>query len=155
MQEYCLQESGTIKQKKNENPVQGVSSESSLKGYLGKGYAYAGAQDNISAGEESFGEQAQLLEDAKDEEDEPQEQKQAEVTATPEATPTPEPESRNEDKQNADQEQKSVDDSDGEWNDDSKENTIQYDNTGEQDDGSQEAAPDQNETGIRREHSSR
>ena len=64
------------KTEKKENPVQGVSSESSLKGYLGKGYAYAGAQDNISAGEESFGEQAQLLEDAKDEEDEPQEQKQ-------------------------------------------------------------------------------
>ena len=32
---------------KKENPVQGVNSESSLKGYLGKGYAYAGAQDNI------------------------------------------------------------------------------------------------------------
>lgn len=46
------------KTEKKENPVQGVSSESSLKGYLGKGYAYAGAQDNISAGEESFGEQA-------------------------------------------------------------------------------------------------
>ena len=27
---------------KSENPVQGVNSESSLKGYLGKGYAYAG-----------------------------------------------------------------------------------------------------------------
>lgn len=133
------------KTEKKENPVQGVSSESSLKGYLGKGYAYAGAQDNISAGEESFGEQAQLLEDAKDEEDEAQEQKQAEVTATPETTPTPEPESRNEDKQKADQEQKSVDDSDGEWNDDSKENTIQYDNIGEQDDSSQETAPDQND----------
>ena len=52
------------KTEKKENPVQGVSSESSLKGYLGKGYAYAGAQENISAGEESFGEQAQLLEDA-------------------------------------------------------------------------------------------
>ena len=62
------------KTEKKENPVQGVSSESSLKGYLGKGYAYAGAQDNISAGEESFGEQAQLLEDTKDEEAEPQEQ---------------------------------------------------------------------------------
>lgn len=37
------------KTEKKENPVQGVSSESSLKGYLGKGYAYAGAQDNISA----------------------------------------------------------------------------------------------------------
>ena len=45
------------KTEKKENPVQGVSSESSLKGYLGKGYAYAGVQDNISAGEESFGEQ--------------------------------------------------------------------------------------------------
>ena len=73
---------------KQQNPVQGVSSESSLKGYLGKGYAYAGAQENISAGEESFGEQAQLLEDTKDEETEQEEQKQAEVTVTPEATPT-------------------------------------------------------------------
>ena len=116
---------------KQQNPVQGVSSESSLKGYLGKGYAYAGAQENISAGEESFGEQAQLLEDTKDEETEQEEQKQAEVTVTPEATPTPEPESQN--------------DSDGEWNDDSKENTIQYDNAGEQDDSSQEAALDQND----------
>ena len=156
LQEYCLTGIRNYKTEKKENPVQGVSSESSLKGYLGKGYAYAGAQDNISAGEESFGEQAQLLEDAKDEEDEPQEQKQAEVTATPEATPTPEPGSRNEDKQNADQEQKSVDDSDGEWNDDSKENTIQYDNTRE----SRTMAVRRQRrirmmTGIRREHSSR
>lgn len=38
---------------KSENPVQGVNSESSLKGYLGKGYAYAGSQEDASTGEES------------------------------------------------------------------------------------------------------
>ena len=126
-----------------------------MKGYLGKGYAYAGAQDNISAGEESFGEQAQLLEDAKDEEDEAQEQKQAEVTATPETTPTPEPESRNEDKQKADQEQKSVDDSDGEWNDDLKRipfNMIMQENRTI---AVRRQLRIRMMTGIRREHSSR
>lgn len=39
---------------KSENPVQGVNSESSLKGYLGKGYAYAGSQEDASTGEESY-----------------------------------------------------------------------------------------------------
>lgn len=143
------------KTEKKENPVQGVSSESSLKGYLGKGYAYAGAQDNISAGEESFGEQAQLLEDTKDEEAEPQEQKQAEVTATPEATPTPEPESQNEDEQKAGQEQKSADDSDGEWNDDSKENTINMIMQENRTIAVRRQLRIRMMTGIRREHSSR
>ena len=56
---------------KSENPVQGVNSESSLKGYLGKGYAYAGSQEDASTGEESsFEEQAQILEDEPEEEPE-------------------------------------------------------------------------------------
>ena len=56
---------------KSENPVQGVNSESSLKGYLGKGYAYAGSQEDASTDEESsFEEQAQILEDEPEEEPE-------------------------------------------------------------------------------------
>ena len=133
------------KTEKEENPVQGVSSESSLKGYLGKGYAYAGAQEDAATGEDAFGEQAQLLEDVKDEEPEQEEQNEAEVTVTPEATPTPDPESQNEDKQKTDQEQTPVDDSNGEVNDDSEKNTIHYDSDGEQGDAGQDSTPDQND----------
>ena len=76
---------------KSENPVQGVNSESSLKGYLGKGYAYAGSQEDASTGEESsFEEQAQILEDEPEEEPE-KEKEEAQATVTPEPTSEPEP----------------------------------------------------------------
>lgn len=90
---------------KSENPVQGVNSESSLKGYLGKGYAYAGSQEDASTGEESsFEEQAQILEDEPEEEPEKKkEEAQATVTpeptSEPEASQTPEPDSQKEDTQ--------------------------------------------------------
>ena len=89
---------------KSENPVQGVNSESSLKGYLGKGYAYAGSQEDASTGEESsFEEQAQILEDEPEEEPEKKkEEAQATVTpeptSEPEASQTPEPDSQKEDR---------------------------------------------------------
>ena len=77
---------------KSENPVQGVNSESSLKGYLGKGYAYAGSQEDASTGEESsFEEQAQILEDEPEEETEKEKKKEeAQATVTPEPTSEPE-----------------------------------------------------------------
>ena len=75
---------------KSENPVQGVNSESSLKGYLGKGYAYAGSQEDASTGEESsFEEQAQILEDEPEEEPE-KKKEEAQATVTPEPTSEPE-----------------------------------------------------------------
>ena len=46
-----------------ENPIQGISAGSSLKGYLGTGYAYAGQQENSQNGDEAQGEQAQLLDE--------------------------------------------------------------------------------------------
>lgn len=131
---------------KKENPVQGISSESSLKGYLGKGYAYAGSQEEASAGEEPFGEQAQLLDEEKDEEEpEQEEQNEAEVTVTPEATPTPEPNIQDEDQQKENTDQNPQDGADGEVNDDSRENTVHYDNDGDRDDNSQDVIPDQND----------
>lgn len=75
---------------KSENPVQGVNSESSLKGYLGKGYAYAGSQEDASTGEESsFEEQAQILEEEPEEEPE-KKKEEAQATVTPEPTQEPE-----------------------------------------------------------------
>ena len=132
------------KSEKIVNPIQGVSSESSLKGYLGKGYAYAGAQEDTSTGEEPFGEQAQLLDEEKDEEPE-QEEQQAEATVTPEATPTPEPDSQNENQQKENTDQNPQDGSDGEVNADSKENTVRYSDEGEESDGSKNLTPDQND----------
>ena len=109
---------------KSENPVQGVNSESSLKGYLGKGYAYAGSQEDASTGEESsFEEQAQILEDEPEEEPEKKkEEAQATVTpeptSEPEASQTPEPDSQKEDTQKGDIDPE--DGSTGEDNDSSK-----------------------------------
>ena len=67
---------------KEENPIQGISAESSLKGYLGKGYAYAGNQDGQGDGPEAFEEQAQML---------PEETPTPAPTNTPAPTQTPEP----------------------------------------------------------------
>lgn len=134
---------------KSENPVQGVNSESSLKGYLGKGYAYAGSQEDASTGEESsFEEQAQLLEEEPEEEPEKKkEEAQATVTpeptSEPEASQTPEPDSQKEDTQKGDTDPK--DGSTGEDNDSSKDNTIHYDKNGDQDDDSQKETPDQDD----------
>lgn len=134
---------------KSENPVQGVNSESSLKGYLGKGYAYAGSQEDASTGEESsFEEQAQILEDEPEEEPEKKrEEAQATVTpeptSEPEASQTPEPDSQKEDTQKGDADPE--DGSTGEDNDSSKDNTIHYDKNGDQDDDSRKETPDQDD----------
>ena len=134
---------------KSENPVQGVNSESSLKGYLGKGYAYAGSQEDASTGEESsFEEQAQILEDEPEEEPEKKkEEAQATVTpeptSEPEASQTPEPDSQKEDTQKGDTDPE--DGSTGEDNDSSKDNTIHYDKNGDQDDDSRKETPDQDD----------
>lgn len=127
---------------KKENPVKGISSESSLKGYLGKGYAYAGAQEDTATGEDSFGEQAQLLEEEHDETEETK-QNEAEVTVTPEPTKEPEQDSENKDKENIDE--NPADGSDGEFNDNSKENTIRYDNDGDSGENNQNGTPDAND----------
>ena len=125
----------------------GVNSESSLKGYLGKGYAYAGSQEDASTGEESsFEEQAQILEDEPEEEPEKKkEEAQATVTpeptSEPEASQTPEPDSQKEDTQKGDADPE--DGSTGEDNDSSKDNTIHYDKNGDQDDDSRKETPDQ------------
>ena len=53
-----------IHQEKREiqaDPIQGISAERSLKGYLGKGYAYGGQEEGNSEGAQSFEDQAQLL----------------------------------------------------------------------------------------------
>lgn len=143
---------------KTENPVQGISSESSLKGYLGKGYAYAGSQENAAAGEESsFEEQAQLLE----EEEEPEKEKEeAEVTVTPEpskepeTTKAPDTDSQNEETQKADTDPE--DGSDGANDENSKSNTIRYDEDGDaQDDGKKNVADendDRNQDGAQVPH---
>ena len=126
-----------------ENPVQGISSESSLKGYLGKGYAYAGAQEDSSTGEESYGEQAQLLEEEPEEPTENTQDKE-EATVTPEPTQEPQKDSENEEEQKADTDNEPKDGNNGDVNDNSKENTIRYDENGEKDQTQQEA-PDQDD----------
>lgn len=66
-----------------ENPIQGISAQSSLKGYLGTGYAYAGAQENTQNGEDAGGEQAQIPEDTEEEQKEdtePQDTQEADLT---------------------------------------------------------------------------
>lgn len=126
------------KPEETENPVQGVSSASSLKGYLGKGYAYAGSSEETSTGTDSYGEQAQMLEEESEEQEE-NSQNEAEVTTTPE--PEKDSQKKEDQQNNADQEPK--DGSDGDVNDDSQENTVRYDKDGNQDgDGQQEQDKD-------------
>ena len=49
------------KQEIQTDPIQGINAQSSLKGYLGKGYAYGGQDKGNSRGEQDFIQQAQIL----------------------------------------------------------------------------------------------
>ena len=116
------------------NPVQGISADSSLKGYLGTGFAYAGSKEDAK-GEENSGEQeqAQLLPEATPsptvtpeptKEPEPQTvtptpKPEESVTPTPQATVTETPPENN---NNTDQ------------NQENQRNTIEYDNQDDKDD---------------------
>ncbi len=49
------------KQEIQTDPIQGINAQSSLKGYLGKGYAYGGQDKGNSRGRTGFIQQAQTL----------------------------------------------------------------------------------------------
>ena len=65
-----------------ENPVQGISADSSFKGYLGKGFAYAGADTDNQNGAESTEVQAQTLEEPEEPETEEEEEQEPEQQIT-------------------------------------------------------------------------
>ena len=72
-----------------ENPVQGISAESSFKGYLGKGYAYAGSEQNDADGMDNTDMQAQTLEEPEEKQEEETTQENLEETES-ETVPTEE-----------------------------------------------------------------
>ena len=61
-----------------DNPVQGISADSSFKGYLGKGFTYAGADTDNQNGAESTEVQAQTLEDPEEPETEEEQEQEPE-----------------------------------------------------------------------------
>lgn len=125
--------SGSYHKEIKENPIQGISAQSSLKGYLGTGYAYAGAQENSQNGETAQEEQAQIL-------DEEEEEENSETEETEEADLT---DGESEENQN-DQSQQNPDESENQEaasgddgaQSDTESNTIQY---GDEKDDSHEA----------------
>lgn len=134
------------------DPVQGIHADSSLKGYLGTGYAYAGEDEGKGENDRQVMEQAQIL---PEEEPEPtvtptptqspaSSAKTPEVTVTPEPSPTAAPEIQP-------TETPSENDNNNDQNDQS--NTIHYDEQEEpehQGDGSQtsEKNDDKNQQGA-------
>ena len=119
------------------NPVQGISADSSLKGYLGTGFAYAGSK-NDGNGEEMAEqqEQAQLL---------PEETPTPTVTPEPTkepvmqtVTPTPEPEeSVTPTPQATVTETPPENNNNTNQNQENQSNTIEYDNQDDPDDSEQ------------------
>ena len=69
-----------------ENPVQGISPRSSMKGYLGKGYAFADLNTDSADAQSST--LAQIPEDTEEQEEEPDSQDE-EVTEEPEVSGEP------------------------------------------------------------------
>lgn len=61
-----------------DNPVQGISADSSFKGYLGKGFTYAGADTDNQNGAESTEVQAQTLEEPEEPETEEEQEQEPE-----------------------------------------------------------------------------
>lgn len=61
-----------------DNPVQGISADSSFKGYLGKGFTYAGADTDNQNGAESTEVQAQILEEPEEPETEEEQEQELE-----------------------------------------------------------------------------
>ncbi len=107
-----------------ESPLQGVSSESSLKGYLGKGYAYVGSQNDSSDGEESsLDEQAQLLDDQ-------EEKNQEEAETSPEvADDSQDTDTGSQGDAQEGEDGEAVNGSDGEQEDASKVSSVKSDGT--------------------------
>ena len=66
-----------------ENPVQGISADSSFKGYLGKGFAYAGADKDNQNGAESTEVQAQTLEEPDKPETEEEQEPEQQISENP------------------------------------------------------------------------
>ena len=137
-----------------ENPIQGISAQSSLKGYLGTGYAYAGAQTDSQNGEEAQGEQAQILDEEEPEENpetgEPEETDEAEETeAVEEANLTDGESEQNQNEQSQpdpgeSEEQESVPGDDG-IQSDSESNTIEYGDDENDEHESDAEEPDRND----------
>ena len=136
------------------NPVQGISADSSLKGYLGTGFAYAGSK-NDGNGEEMAEqqEQAQLL---------PEETPTPTVTPEPTkepvmqtVTPTPEPEeSVTPTPQATVTETPPENNNNTNQNQENQSNTIEYDNQDEPDNSEQpsetpDADDNRNQDGMR------
>ena len=122
-----------------ENPVQGISADSSMKGYLGKGYTYADL-DTDSLQTESTGTLAQVPENEPEEQQEEADpEEEPEVTAPSDDTVQAASEETEESVEdgNTDQENPS------EEPQQPAENTVQYDpEDGEDNQEDQEATPD-------------
>ena len=122
-----------------ENPVQGISADSSMKGYLGKGYTYADL-DTDSLQTESTGTLAQVPENEPEEQQEEADpEEEPEVTAPSDDTVQAASEETEESVEdgNTDQENPSEEPQQPE------ENTVQYDpEDGEDNQEDQEATPD-------------
>lgn len=127
------------KQEIQTDPIQGINAQSSLKGYLGKGYAYGGQDKGNSRGEQDFIQQAQILPEPTVT---PQEEK---ITPSPVPTVTSEdPEEEIQDK--TDPTPVQVTDAPTVPDPDSQTNTIVYDPSGEENSTEhEESAPDQND----------
>ncbi len=118
-----------IRQEKQEiqtDPIQGIIADSSLKGYLGKGYAYGGQEEGNSEGEQDFTQQAQTLPEPTVT---PPEEK---ITSTP--VPTVEPAKPEEEKkENTDITPSLAPDTSSQPDPDSQTNTVVYNPSGEDD----------------------
>ena len=127
------------KQEIQTDPIQGINAQSSLKGYLGKGYAYGGQDKGNSQGEQDFIQQAQIL---------------PEPTATPQEekiTPSPVPTVTSEDPEEEIQDKTDptpvqATDAPTVPDPDSQTNTIVYEPSGEENSTEhEENASDQND----------
>lgn len=116
-----------------ENPVQGISPRSSMKGYLGKGYAFADLNTDSADAQSST--LAQIPEDTEEQEEEPDSQDE-EVTEEPEVSGEP------------DQIFVPSDESQGDPSEDisdqNQENTVQYEPDSEEN-NEEEETPDKND----------
>ena len=132
---------GGYRKEIQEDPIQGVSTQSSFKGYLGTGYAYAGTQENSQNGDEAQGEQAQILDEEEQEEDSEQEDSEdADLT-----------DGENEQDQNDNKTQNPGETDDPDINSgdstesDEESNTVRYGDGDESSNGSGEQKPDRDD----------
>lgn len=128
-----------------ENPIQGISAQSSLKGYLGTGYAYAGAQENSQSGEEAQEDQAQIL--AEEEQEEDSETEEAKETEQTDLTDGESDQNQNDQAEQSPEETQNpetVSGDDGAQSD-TESNTIQYGDANEDFHESEDEKPDRND----------